>query len=121
MWKFSIFSMKFLILYTVLVEIIGFSASLPLETLKNLQKFNLTETKPVSSIRVFSNNYEPFMYQNKNGRFDRGIEYKLLESIAKVENLELIFQNRSDFQVFDRIMFRYDKKCDKIPTNIRKI
>lgn len=117
MWKFSIFSIKFWILYTVLAKLIDFSASLPSETLKNFQKFNLSETKPVSSLRVFSNNYEPFMYQNQNGRFYRGIEYKLLESIAKEENLELVFENRSEFQGLERIM-RYDKKSDK---NLKKI
>lgn len=42
-------------------------------------------------LQVSTRNYEPFMYQNKSGKFFDGIEYKLIKTIVEKEHLNLLF------------------------------
>lgn len=47
-------------------------------------------------IRVRTRNYEPFMYQNATGgQFYNGIEFHLVEAIAKKLNMKTAFQSAS--------------------------
>lgn len=97
-------AMKLLIVHTILPKICV--ASSPTEKLKNTEKFNLTQPKTILSLRVSSTHYEPFMYQNEVGTFYSGIEYKLLKIIARMEDLDLIFQNASSPSSYDHLMFK---------------
>lgn len=64
----------------------------------NFEKFFLNGFKPVNFLRVFSEQYEPFMNRNENGKFNNGIEFKLFEIIAKKERLDLIFLKPPDYK-----------------------
>lgn len=50
----------------------------------------------VRFLRVSATHCEPFMYQDSDGAFFNGIEYKLLKTIADKEHLDLFFQNQHD-------------------------
>lgn len=43
-------------------------------------------------LRILTNHFKPFMVQNEFGRFDAGIEYELIKTIAEKENLHLTFE-----------------------------
>lgn len=61
-------------------------------------------------LRVSTRNYEPFMYQNKSGKFFDGIEYKLIKTIAEKEHLNLLFHTepRISSHNSSQGLFRYD-------------
>lgn len=63
--------------------------------LKNIQKPQFNDRKITQLLRLSANQYEPFMYRDKSGKFHNGIEYKLLETVAKKENLALNFQQNN--------------------------
>lgn len=42
-------------------------------------------------IRVRTRHYEPFIYQDANGKFGDGIEFQLIQTIAKELNMEVEF------------------------------
>lgn len=84
-----IITKSFLLLIAVQVALIK-ANSLPSD-IKNYEKVFLKAIKPVDSLFVSADHYEPFIYQNKNGKFYNGIEFKLLKTIAKKENLEVVF------------------------------
>lgn len=46
-------------------------------------------------LRISTAHFEPFMYQDKNGNFNDGIEYKLVKMIAKQLNRTFSFQSTS--------------------------
>lgn len=48
-------------------------------------------------LRVSTTHHEPFMYQNKSGKFYSGIEYNLIKTIAEKETLNLSIQNRVNY------------------------
>lgn len=58
-------------------------------TRKNYAKVFLNGVKPDNFLFVSAIHYEPFMNRNENGQFHNGIEYKLLEAIAKKEHLDV--------------------------------
>lgn len=70
-----------------------FFTALHSEKLENFAKFDSHKSKPLNLLRVSSRNYEPFMYRDENEQFN-GIEYKLLEVIARKEHLKLSFQSQ---------------------------
>ena len=58
------------------------------------------DNQTIRSLRVSSSNFEPFMYQDKDGQFYNGIEYKLSKTIAEKFHLNLSFKThfrRSDY------------------------
>lgn len=61
------------------------------------------ETNQNHSLRVATFNYEPFMCQNKNGQLVSGVEFELVKTIGKMENLNV------SFELFSRIdKLRFD-------------
>lgn len=40
-------------------------------------------------IHILTKHYEPFMYQNSNGTFNDGIEFKLIQTIADKLDLKI--------------------------------
>lgn len=60
----------------------------------------------MSPLRVSSNHYEPFMYQNEMGQFYNGIEYKLLKAIAKTTDMDLVFQKNTRRVSDDHLIFK---------------
>lgn len=106
MWKFSIFFVKFLIFCTIFSQIIHFSVSLESKKSKNFQKLKRIQTKRAGILRVSSNHYEPFMYQNEIGQFYNGIEYKLLEAVAKTTSMDLVFQKNTGSVNDDHLIFK---------------
>lgn len=62
------------------------------------------------SLRVSTIPSEPFMCQDKSGNFHNGIEYKLIETIAEKEKLQLTIQsyNRSIVMDFAQLLLKYE-------------
>ena len=61
-------------------------------TQKNYAKVFLNGIKPDNFLFV------PFMNRNENGKFNSGIEFKLLEAIVKKEQLDMTFVEQYDFE-----------------------
>lgn len=59
------------------------------------------------TLRVSSSNYEPFMYQDRDGKFNNGIEYKLLKTISEKTNLNLSFKTQLSWSDYVRLMMKY--------------
>lgn len=61
--------------------------------LKNYAKFfkhfHDKKLRQISTLRVLSHHYAPFMYQNGNKSFYNGIEFELIRTIAEKEHLNL--------------------------------
>lgn len=70
-------------------------------TRKNYAKVFLNGVKPDNFLFVSAKHYEPFMSGNEIGEFHNGIEYKLLEAIAKKEHLDMAFIEQFDFEQHD--------------------
>lgn len=58
----------------------------------------------VQSIQVSARHFEPFMYRNKYGEFDNGIEYQLIKTIADKEHLKLSFSTNFDDKLSDIVV-----------------
>lgn len=60
-------------------------------------------------LRVLTSQYKPFMYRDENGQLYKGIEYKLLETIAEKEHLQLSFEivDRSHFADIEHLRMKY--------------
>lgn len=55
----------------------------------------LVNAKNVQHLHVAAINYEPFMYQDSDDQaFSKGIEFELIKTIAKKENMDLSIKNR---------------------------
>lgn len=76
---------------------------------KKYEKLFLSGLKSIHSLRVSTEHYEPFMYRDKNGNFNNGIEYKLIKTIAEKEQLELSFVFVNHFRPLnlDEFIFKY--------------
>lgn len=56
---------------------------------------NKLQLNKISPLRVTTRHYEPFMYQNDNGLFYHGIEFFLMQTIAKKLKTEVTYVNSS--------------------------
>lgn len=69
-----------------------------LVTSTKADKHNRFKTDSIAiknSLQLSAHNYDPFMYQNENGLFFKGIEYDLIKTIAAKANLQLEFASTS--------------------------
>lgn len=78
------------------------------KNLKNVEKFNLNRWKPIHTLRVSTIQHEPFIYQSENVKIHNGIEYKLIQTIAEKENLNLSiqFHNRFKPSSFNKLLYK---------------
>lgn len=53
----------------------------------------LPSSRATCVIKVNTRQYEPFMYQNGSGQYVDGIEFHLIQTIAKKLNMEVAFQS----------------------------
>lgn len=88
-WKFhfrnrtlTVNIMNILIWILLVVKIVAGKSSL----FKILTNSSINNEYNNSIIRVSTQHYEPFIYQDKHGQFYKGIEYNIIESIAKKLN-----------------------------------
>lgn len=49
-----------------------------------------------SALQVITRHYEPFMYMNREGKFASGIEFRLMETIAKKLKTNLCYANNNN-------------------------
>lgn len=91
----SMHVLRLLFIVPMVVE----SIQIPMEISSNRRlsvNFNLMNgavlKMNVSTLRVSAVQYEPFLYQNENGEFLKGIEYEIVETIAKQLNMSLSYQ-----------------------------
>lgn len=63
-------------------------------------KFATTQLR--KNLNVFSANYEPFTYQNDKGVLVHGIEYFLVQTIAKKMNRNISFKKTSRRHLLER-------------------
>lgn len=67
--------------------------------LKNIDTFKLNGWRPAhNNLHVAAIHYEPFVFNS--GKFPRGIEYKLLETISEKERLNFSIQFQDHFRSF---------------------
>lgn len=50
-------------------------------------------------LKVLAVDNSPFMHRNKNGNIDRGIEYKLIQTIAQKSHLNVTFFDQKHFKI----------------------
>lgn len=127
MWvcKFGVVSVIFW--FVPVVEVTSFNIPVPMNgpsnVLKNYSKLfqhlnvnNDMKSSRISTLRVLSHDYAPFMYQNRNKSFHNGIEFKLIQAIAEKERLDLLITEtfgRHSPENFKRLLF----KCVKFTAN----
>lgn len=63
----------------------------------------------VQMLRVSTTHFEPYMYQDNDGNFYDGIEYKLVKKIAEILNMELSFQSTSKrTDICNNVFLKYE-------------
>lgn len=112
MWKFLVLLlMMSKYLESVSIEFSTLSSNGLTEQKSNADKVNSnkadSEEKPLNrSLRVSTRCYEPFIYQDADGQFSKGLEYELIKTIAQKVDLEVKFQNDSSRSNYDRLIFK---------------
>lgn len=105
---FSFSRMKF-----SLISLVLFSLSIGTQTKLLKSKYSqpnhiTVKNDKIPLLRVGTAHYEPFMYQNHDGKFYNGIEYKLIQTIAEQLGMELLMQNSLErFSDYDQPTSRY--------------
>lgn len=90
-----------------LISLILFSL-LMLSELKYSQEKHIGKSGKIPLLRAATAHYEPFMYQNHEGKFYKGIEYKLIETIAEQLGMKSLLQNSLErFLDYDQPKSKY--------------
>lgn len=77
---------------TFFVGFIVLASSLPFER-SIQQNISKHQNKNIRVLHVASTPYKPFMSLDADAQYDKGIEFELLELIAKRENAKLWIEN----------------------------
>lgn len=75
-------------------ELLSFNESLSQSVLNGIKSENYYKNK-IKVLRISTVHFVPYMYQNNDGSFYDGIEYKLVKMIAQVLNTSMSFQTTS--------------------------
>lgn len=108
MLKYTISKVLLLWIFQIISANLVVSESL--KPFQIVQKSNSTRPRQIHSMRVLTKKFEPFMYQDENGLFYDGIEYKLIKTIAEKEQLTkpVEFYNQEDVTTDGQCHFRYE-------------
>lgn len=72
-----------------------------------LAKTSLGGSIQLEGLRISTVEFEPFSYHNENGEIYRGIEFKIIQTVAQKLDRKLLYQKWHGYRHnFDQLLFK---------------